>query len=850
MNSENEKTETLKQGMKFKKNQNKIKCKKSNYINTDSINKNDSSTLESSTLEGFTQNNIKEAVNQSSQMLQQTNLTDIQLTQLQDIKSQFQSLLQHYESLSNTTILETNRYISNANSTKMKNVYVNSVVNNPSSKYIGSYIDDNKNSSLNTSLWNNGAIYNAKTCEEAAINNGYKYFGLQNYNPSTQTANCSMTNDLGAAESLGVAGTDTVCSKSSDGNIYGSFQIIDSNGNPTVPNAVYKVPDAKYIGTYGDNPNRAMNLVNGGSQTYTYKTCKQEAINSGSSLFALQDFNSSTQTAQCALSNDFSKATQYGTTTNYTTGNDGNIYGGGWANSIYQVNNNASYTGCYKDNTNTPAMTQATTNTSGTSNVFVSCGVNAGPWGSLTSFPDQSAVWIWYTANSQSNAPENPGNPVYLMYEYNNISTQPMNATIYLIVDNIGDLYVNSTTIGSFNGNWGNLGSTPATYSITLNPGYNNITVGVQNLGGPAGLLATCLNSSSQVLFNSNSAWTYSSNMKSSSSSANSFTYDTCLQTALNSKSKYFGLKGSPGNARCYLSNELQEVTQYGPALPSVSGPGGYQYGNVGINALYNVNVSGNVNNIGNVGYVNESGILSQYPSSMITQGNTYAQMANTNNPGNDWPNAPFANYTVDKCQSLCNASNSCLGFVYDTANSLCWPKTKLSLSNNVPSSGNNTYFRNVSLKNSDTCSKNVIPIDSVTWESYKKTGNQMTPSTLCGLAKKIQPNQEELNKIRGNLAILADKILSMTNQFREQNNNLNVQSNTDTNILNDSLKQYQEISVKFSEFKKYGSANINGILSDTNIKVLQNNYNYIFWSILAILLLIVTGFLIKSLYQ
>ena len=161
----------------------------------------------------------------------------------------------------------------------------------------------------------------------------------------------------------------------------------------------------------------------------------------------------------------------------------------------------------------------------------------------------------------------------------------------------------------------------------------------------------------------------------------------------------------------------------------------------------------------------------------------------------------------------------------------------------NVPSTGNNTYVRNPSVINSSpSCSKNIVPIDSVQWEKYTKSSNQMSPSTLCGLAKTLQPNSQQLNLLKGQLLTLAEQIIQKTNTFKQQSKQINNQTTIDSGILNDNLEKYKEI------IKKFGSstANINGILSDSNIKVLQNNYNFIFWSILAVVLLIIVAVIVS----
>ena len=703
MTSTNMNTETLNQGMTFKKQQNKIKCKKSNYI-TPLMN----SIRTSSTLEGFTgvglgsglgsgsgsgadtSSNVNQ---QAHQLLQQTNLTQSQSAELLQLKSQFNATLQQYQALTNQTISTVDTYISSQNNSSsssssslqnMTNVFVNNIVNDTSNNFIGCYTGTSSPpSSLDTSLWNNGPIYNVQSCQQAAIDNGYKFFGLQSFNPATQMGNCSMTNNLSSAVSSGKA--QSMCSQQSDGYIYGQ-----GCGSGLV-NALYQAPTATFVGTYGDNPTRAMTLVNGGSQTYTYNTCLQEAISTGSQFFALQDFNSTSQTAQCTLSNNFTQASEYGTTTNSTVGNDGNTYGGSWANSIYQVSTNAPYLGCYTDNATTPAMTNSGTNQS----------------------------------------------------------------------------------------------------------------------------------------------------------------YSTCLQLAQANGSAYFALQnGGPGTATCMTSNSLQQSQQYGVATACSQGSDGNQYGNCNTNALYGIAVSGTPADLGNVGYVDANGVLSQYPASMIGQGTTYTQMPYTNNPGggyngsyNDWTNAPFTNSTVDKCQAMCDASNACVGFVFETTANNCWPKTSLPIGNNVPSTGNNTYVRNPSVINSSpSCSKNIVPIDSVQWEKYTKSSNQMSPSTLCGLAKTLQPNSQQLNLLKGQLLTLAEQIIQKTNTFKQQSKQINNQTTIDSGILNDNLEKYKEI------IKKFGSstANINGILSDSNIKVLQNNYNFIFWSILAVVLLIIVAVIVS----
>ena len=94
---------------------------------------------------------------------------------------------------------------------------------------------------------------------------------------------------------------------------------------------------------------------------------------------------------------------------------------------------------------------------------------------------------------------------------------------------------------------------------------------------------------------------------------------------------------------------------------------------------------------------------------------------------------------------------------------------------------------------------------------------------------------------LRGQLATIADQIIQRTRQFKKQGQQLNTQVKIDDELLNEDLQQYQEISKTFAQYKNFGNANINGILSDSQTSVLHHNYSYIFWIIIAIIIILIT---------
>lgn len=332
--TQNNTSATLRQGVNFKNYQKKI---------VNSVAKKNKQLVE-----GFTTN---ENIYNSRGLVSQVDMVQNAARELEDLKSSFSSLLQRYQAANAQLLTATTSYINAPAPTNPaigKNVFVNEIVSTPSSDFVGAYVD-NATTPTMTKLTGKLNGYTFSDCQQAALGAGTQYFGLSQANATTQKATCSTSSSLSDIEKYGAAGAN--CIQGSDSNLYG--------GNLT--NAIYQVPDAQFVGNYGDNPNRAMpTFANNGSRTYTYETCKKAAVDGGFNLFGLQWYSGGNDGyAQCALSNNFTAATQYGQSGSQSTNGQGQTVGGGWANAIYAVQSNGTYVGCYNDNATSPAMTAA-----------------------------------------------------------------------------------------------------------------------------------------------------------------------------------------------------------------------------------------------------------------------------------------------------------------------------------------------------------------------------------------------------------------------------------------------------------------------------------------------------------
>jgi hypothetical protein len=326
-------SETLRQGEKFKTYQNRIVDSQEKEIK--------------SLIEGFETGGS--AIDSSKKLVQQVKGVQDYAMQLNQFQTQFSSTLERYNTAHAQLMTVTNSYLKDnkkvvPDSMLNKNIFVNQVTASASSEYVGAYKDNGTTPAISPKMTGQ---YTYDQCQVAAINNGKQYFALSEANDTTQKATCAITNDLSSAEKYGVAGAN--CVQGTDGYLYGG----------TATNALYQTPDAQFVGNYGDSPNRAMpTFANGGSRTYTYDTCKKAAVDGGFKLFGLQWYSGGNNGyAQCALSNDFSQASQYGQSGSQSANGQGQVVGGGWANAIYQVQSISKFVGCYKDNETSPAMT-------------------------------------------------------------------------------------------------------------------------------------------------------------------------------------------------------------------------------------------------------------------------------------------------------------------------------------------------------------------------------------------------------------------------------------------------------------------------------------------------------------
>jgi len=293
----------------------------------------------------------------------------------------------------------------------------------------------------------------------------------------------------------------------------------------------------------------------------------------------------------------------------------------------------------------------------------------------------------------------------------------------------------------------------------------------------------------------------------------------------------------------------------------------GVNYGGKNINAIYEINEYKNINkkDLGKVAYINSDAVLREYPESMLQKSNEYIVYNNYDSNGNDISNGVVPANNMETCKTACNTNNECAGFVYKPNEGKCFLKN----SGMYPSSDRTYLDSNSNVKmgvripkvNPDliqTCNKKINNIDAVRYGAYKK-GTIMDENVYCGITKDINPDVSVYNTVSNKLGKVSDSITKKLDNLLQTTNTKPMEYNKQTvtgviskndNIITklkiDNLKAIQE---NYGNMKEGFEPNLNDIesmLSDADITVLQENYSYIMWSVLAVGLLSMTVSAVK----
>jgi hypothetical protein len=305
------------------------------------------------------------------------------------------------------------------------------------------------------------------------------------------------------------------------------------------------------------------------------------------------------------------------------------------------------------------------------------------------------------------------------------------------------------------------------------------------------------------------------------------------------------------GNLVLYTS----EITNGCPKINDIN------YGIQNINAVYKINENIDKNNLGKVAYINADANLRDYPETMLQKSNSYTLYDKYDSIGNDITDGTISNVNnVEDCKTRCNANNLCAGFVYkpsDPSGKKCYLKdVKMYPAGDRQRYENSNFVMGVRIPEIipnvvKTCDKTIVPIDSVRYNAYKK-GDIMNETVNCGITQELTQEQTIFDTVKTSLSNLKDVIIGKSDDAYisyTKNTKQTIPTNTQNasnNKIENAITKRQIDSIKANDYNiregfDINMNDVNSMLSDSDLTILQSNYSYIMWSVLAVGLLSVT---------
>ena len=564
--------------------------------------------------------------------------------------------------------------------------------------------------------------------------------------------------------------------------------------------------------------------------TYTYDMCKDESLNAGYKYFALQNVNTETSKGYCAVSNDSISATKNGTSYVITkvialwdtkTNNTGSyayltsqgtltVYNSSGA-AIFNTTADSSltaggYIGCYTDKS-TRAMTNTSNNkyysfdtckqyaTDGGYKYYGSQNKDKNDNGWCVASNDLASSQKYGVANNCTK--DKLGN--YMGGAWSNaIYSMDTVGTYYLILQDDGNMVVYK-------------GSSPSDNQGTI---WSSKTNGKQKKANPA-------YAADKGKYGKN--WIVSG----TGLSAGDWVGST--------DGSIYLLMQSDGNLVLYTSENAENCQKM---------KDGNTGGGVDGNALYEFTETGIPANLGKVAYIDSNSLLYPYPDSSIGLSNDYSSYTNYSSAGHDIAGTSFSNATVDSCKSSCNSMQNCYGFDFDKTNKVCYPKDNgmYPKGSKKTNTSVDLYVRKPKItKPLSGVTDKILNIDSLAYENYPKSDTEMKNSYDLTNATSVE--KQQLDQLESTMNSLSSQLADLTTNFDTGSKSLEKQSETNVKEIGNYLKDITKTNTKIKSF----DTNIDNILKDSDIVVLQKNYDYLFWSIIATATVLISINIVKK---
>jgi hypothetical protein len=558
------------------------------------------------------------------------------------------------------------------------------------------------------------------------------------------------------------------------------------------------------------------------SGNYNYEMCKQEAISAGVRYFALQNVNPSTGMGYCGISSSEPSITQYGI--GYIPSKQIAL----WSSKTPNQQGNSFVL------TNQGSI--SVINSSGTS-VYSTPNSNTQPSNYYGCYSDKSdrAMELYNGGSQQYNNSQCQEIAKKGNYQYYGLQNSSSGTNAQCVLSND---FGRSTRYGKAgnctklnDGLWSGGGWSNAVYNT--NDPVSNYFLILQDDGNMVIYRGDNPNNIQATVWASNTVGKQQKPNPAYAASKSKYGQNWLQSGSTLAPGDFIG-SNSGSLALIMQSDGNLVLYTFNNTLNCVKMSDGNMGGGIGANALNKLTEVGVQENLAKLAYVDENSEIHTYPSSNIQLTTEYIEFKQTNSQNNDISGTSYGNATVDQCKSTCNSTPECYGFVMANEGNVCMPKTSSMYPTGDKQMDSNytTYIKKrVPLNPPIGVSMNVNNIDSISYQKYIDGGEF---NNAYGLANATSEQKEQLTEMETQMNSLALNMSSSLNKLKNNNKLVSNQSTKNVKGINAYLNDLKNTNEEINDYSQNISPNINNILNDSDILVLQQNYNYLFWATVA----------------
>lgn len=275
-------------------------------------------------------------------------------------------------------------------------------------------------------------------------------------------------------------------------------------------------------------------------------------------------------------------------------------------------------------------------------------------------------------------------------------------------------------------------------------------------------------------------------------------------------------------------------------------------YGTSGINAIYQINNPQDQNYIGKLAYVDEDTNVREYSGNILIDSTDYILFKDYNSPGNIIEQ--LNNVSIKDVMEACNKNDLCGGFLYNSKEKTGWLKNKEIFPRGskqyIPERGFVLGVKKMQVRKKTPCNKNTTDVSVSTLKKFP-VGLPITKEDQCYSMFLSQKTMLEFDKVKNELSILGKDLFDKMEKLYNKDKNIHRKFGMNEKQFKQNLELYRNIekivreNITALEINHYyynieGMQNltdddIEGMLTDTELRVLQENYSYFLWTILAV---------------